>query len=398
MRVLMFAWEYPPYVVGGLGKHVAELVPPLGEMPGLELHLITPRWLDSAPLERVGQATIHRVETPVLEGDFYARAWQSNLSLEDYARDLWRDSGPFDLIHVHDWLVAFVGNALKHSYKVPLLSTIHATERGRGRGHLSSDQARAIHQVEWWLTYESWRVIACSQFMEDEVSEYFACPRDKIDVIPNGVDTTRFDALEGQDLADFRRSYARPNAQIIFSVGRVVFEKGLQVLVRAMPLVLAQLPAAQAIVAGRGPELKALRSLAASLGVEENVLFVGFVSDQDRDRLFKVADCAVFASLYEPFGIVALEAMAAKCPVIVSEVGGLKDVVQHAETGIAVQPDNPESLAAGILYILQHPEWAAARVANAYRVVREEYNWEHIALQTVDVYRTVIAERAITDW
>lgn len=398
MRILMFSWEYPPYVVGGLGKHAAELLPPLGDLPGMDLHLVTPRWAGGRQLERIGQVTVHRVDPPNAEGDFYTQAWQTNLRLEEYADRLLQASDPFDLVHVHDWLVAFVGAAVKRNFQIPLVSTIHATERGRGRGHLGSDLSRAIHQVEWWLAYESWRVIACSEFMAGEIAAYFQCPRDKIVVIPNGVDTTRFDLLEGGDFGNFRTMFALPFEEIIFSVGRVVYEKGLQVLVRALPIVLAQHPSAKVVVAGKGPELELLRSLALSLNIGEKVLFTGFISDEDRDRLFKVADCAVFPSLYEPFGIVALEAMAAKCPVVVAEVGGLQEVVQHAETGITVYPDDPGSLSWGILHTLQHPEWAAARVNNAYRVVREEYNWEHIARLTRDVYRQIIAERAITDW
>lgn len=398
MRVLMFSWEYPPHVVGGLGKHTAELIPALGNLPEIDLHLVTPRWSGGELLESVGRTTIHRVDPPSAEEDFYTTAWQTNLRLEEYAHRLWQEIGPFDLIHVHDWLVAFAGAAFKQNYRVPLLSTIHATERGRGRGYLSSEQSRAIHHVEWWLTYESWRVIACSEYMRDEIARYFQCPLDKIDVVPNGVDTTRFDQLNGQDFSHFRNMYALPTEQIVFSVGRVVYEKGLQVLVKAMPIVLSQQPATKVVVAGKGPELDSLRSLAWSLGVGEKVLLTGFVTDEDRDRLFKVADCAVFPSLYEPFGIVALEAMAAKCPVVVSEVGGLKDVVQHAQTGITVYPDDPESLAWGILHTLQYPEWSAARVENAYRVVCDDYNWEHIAEMTSDVYRRIEVERAITDW
>jgi glycosyltransferase involved in cell wall biosynthesis len=394
----MFSWEYPPYVVGGLGKHAAELLPPLGKVPDVDLHLVTPRWGGGEPVEKIGRATVHRVEPPDVEGDFYTQAWQTNVRLEKYADTLWQESGPFELVHVHDWLVAFVGAACKRSYKIPLVSTIHATERGRGRGQLSSDQARAIHHVEWWLAFESWRVIACSEYMRGEISSYFECPRDKIDVIPNGVETARFDALDGQDFSHFRNMYALPDEEIVFNVGRVVYEKGVQVLVRAMPLILAQHPSAKVIIAGKGSELDSLRSLAWSLDVGEKILFTGFISDEDRDRLFKLADCSVFPSLYEPFGIVALEAMAAKSPVVASKVGGLQDVVDHAETGITVYPDNPESLAWGIVHTLQHPTWSAARVANAYRVVCEEYNWEHIARMTADVYRSVIAERAVTDW
>lgn len=222
----MFSWEYPPHVEGGLGKHAAELLPSLGSLPGIEVHLVTPSWSGGAALEQVGQATVHRVAPSIVGGDFYTRAWQTNLRLEEHARRLWQETGPFDLVHVHDWLVAFAGSAFKHNYKVPLLSTIHATERGRGRGHLGNDQARAIHRVEWWLTYESWRVIACSEYMATEIVDFFQCPRDKIDVIPNGVDTTQFDELEGQDLTHFRTGYALSSEEIVFYVGRVVFEKG----------------------------------------------------------------------------------------------------------------------------------------------------------------------------
>jgi glycosyltransferase involved in cell wall biosynthesis len=377
---------------------VAELIPSLAKLPDLQVHLITPRLRGGELVEQVGPVTIHRVEPPPVEGDFYTSAWQTNLRLEEYAHQLCSETGAFDLVHVHDWLVAFVGAAFKRSYRIPLLSTIHATERGRGRGTLGSEQARAINHVEWWLAYESWRVIACSEYMRNEIADYFQCPRDKIDVVPNGVDTARFDKLEGRDFSPFRNMYALPAEQIVFSVGRVVFEKGLHILVRAMPIVLAQDPSAKVVIAGKGPELESLRSLAWSLGIGEKVLLTGFITDEDRDKLFKIASCAVFPSIYEPFGIVALEAMAAKCPVVVSKVGGLQDVVQHAETGITVYSDDPDSLAWGILHTLQHPEWAARRVENAYKVVRGEYNWERIAQRTAEIYGQIVAEAALADW
>jgi glycogen(starch) synthase len=398
LRILMFSWEYPPHVVGGLGKHVFELVTRLGHLPGVDLHLVTPRWDGGLAMEWNGQVTVHRIDPPVQEGDFYTRAWQTNLRLEEYAHYLWQETGPFDLIHVHDWLVAFVGVTFKSTYHVPLLSTIHATEKGRNRGYLSSDMSRTIHHAEWWLTYESWRVIACSQYMADQIAGYFACPADKIDVIPNGVETEHCGRVRTEDLKSFHNMHALPFEQIVFSVGRLVYEKGLHVLIKALPLVLAQHSTAKLVIAGQGPELDWLRSLAWGLGVGEKVLFTGYVSNEDRDRLFEISGCAVFPSLYEPFGIVALEAMAAQCPVVASDVGGLKDVVQHEKTGITVYPDNPDSLAWGILYTLQHPDLAQARAEMAYRMVCDEYNWEHIARLTAAVYQRVIEERASTDW
>src|SRR5207253_2365110 len=121
-----------------------------------------------------------------------------------------------------------------------------------------------------------------------------------------------------------------------------------------------------------------LRAKADALGVADNIIFTGRIADEVRDALFKVADCAVFPSLYEPFGIVALEAMAAGTPVVVSQVGGLVEVVTLHETGITVYPNDPASLAWGILHTLQHPEWSRQRAANAERVVRSQFNWARI--------------------
>lgn len=399
MRVLMLSWEYPPHVVGGLGKHVAELVPALAK-EGVEVHLLTPRWAGGEPHEELpAGGMVYRLDPPVvISNDFFSDAWQTNLALEAQGQSLFDSLEGFDLIHAHDWLVSFAGCALKRNNKTPLLSTIHATERGRSRGHLHNDVQRSINNMEWWLVFESWRVICCSQYMAQEVRGFFNVPPDKIDVIPNGVHTHHFDRLEGLDLSEFRHSFAHPSEKIVLYVGRLVYEKGVSILVEAVPHVLARFPQAKFVVAGTGGMFDYLRRRAGELGVGVKIYFTGFIPDEDRDRLYKVADCAVFPSLYEPFGIVALEAMAAKVPVVVSEVGGLKEVVRHGETGITIYPENVESLAWGILHTLEHPDWARARVENAYREVVEEYNWSRIARKTMEVYRRIVAERAATEW
>jgi len=184
----------------------------------------------------------------------------------------------------------------------------------------------------------------------------------------------------------------------VVSVGRLVDEKGMQVLVRSAPAVLAAVPEAKLVIAGKGPQADYLAGLVEELGLPGKVLLAGFISDEDRNRLYKAAQCAVFPSLYEPFGIVALEAMAARVPVVVSEVGGLAEIVQHGETGITIYPDDPASCAWGITHTLQHPHWAQERVDNAYRVVTTRYNWDTIAEQTEAVFARVVAERQRTDW
>jgi glycosyltransferase involved in cell wall biosynthesis len=394
----MLSWEYPPHNVGGLGKHVTELVPALARA-GVEVQLLTPRWAGGMGEEVVDDATtVHRVEPPVADmPDFFTGALRTNVAIEEQGRRL-LDAGDFDIIHAHDWLVAFAGVALKHAFKLPLVATVHATEYGRSRGMPAGEMPRAIHNVEWWLTYEAWRVIVCSSFMAAEVGTAFHTPVDKIDVVPNGVDTSRFDALDGVDLTEFRRRYALDSEKIVFYVGRVVQEKGVHLLVEAMPSILAARPDAKLVVAGTGGSLTGARGRAAELGLGGKALFTGFIPDEDRDRLFRVADVACFPSLYEPFGIVALEAMAARVPVVAANVGGLADVVENHETGLTIYPDSVDSLVWGVLQTLGQPDWAAARVENAYRMARQRYNWDAIASSTVEVYRRVAAERKATSW
>jgi len=419
MRILMLSWEYPPHIVGGLGAHVAALVPALARA-GVEVHLVTPRWKGgklketvsgerspttrgrsraTKPLARSCHATVYRTRVPrVLTNDFFVDAQEANLGLEKQAELLWDKLGGFDLIHVHDWLVAFAGVNFKRAHKTPLVATIHATERGRGRGNLGGETSQAINNTEWWLTYEAWRVICTSRFMANEVEFYFQTPSDKVDIVPNGVDSLSFDTLDTWDLTRFRAKWAKRDERIVFFVGRLVQEKGAHLIVEAAPRVLKEFPQTKFIIAGTGMMLEGLRKRAAELGVADRVNVAGFVTDADRDKLLKVADVGVFPSLYEPFGIVALEAMAAKCPVVVSTVGGLTEVVTQEATGVTIYPDSVESLAWGILRTLNDPDKAKVYAENAYRMVKEEYNWDRIAERTAGVYARVVEERKRVKW
>ena len=399
MRVLVTSWEYPPYVVGGLGRHVADLLPALARR-GLEIHLVTPRRDgDLPPYQHTNGLHIHRADVPAGHyADIYEESEAICAALREVGASIMERHAPIDVIHNHDWLTAAAAIALKHQFRAPLVATIHATERGRGRGELGSAMARRINDAEWRLAYEAWRVIGCADYMAREIASYLNTPANKIDVVPNGVDVTPFVALEAEDLSAFRARYALPQEKLVVSVGRLVDEKGMQVLVRSAPAVLAAVPEAKLVIAGKGPQADYLAGLVDELGLPGKVLLAGFISDEDRNRLYKAAQCAVFPSLYEPFGIVALEAMAARVPVVVSELGGPAEIVQHGETGITVYPDDPASCAWGITHTLQHLDWAQQRVDNAYRVVTTRYNWDTIAEQTEAVYGRVLAERQRTDW
>jgi glycosyltransferase involved in cell wall biosynthesis len=284
-------------------------------------------------------------------------------------------------------------------YKCPIVATIHATEVGRWRSeYLTDGLSQSIDRVEKDLSFEAWRVIACSHYMVGELRRHFKLPVDKLDMIPNGINLDIQPHFDPDELAAFRAGYVLSDDPLIFSVGRLVFEKGHHVLLGAMPQILASFPRARLVLAGKGPLRGYLQNIVDSLGITDNVQFAGFITDLERDKFLSVADCAIFPSLYEPFGIVALEAMAFNCPIVVSNLGGFAEVVQHEKTGILIYPDNSDSAAWGILQVLKKPLLAQSYADNARKMIEEDYNWHHVAHETIKVFERVISERAATVW
>jgi glycosyltransferase involved in cell wall biosynthesis len=395
----MLSWEYPPHVVGGMGKHVMDLAPALAQ-EGVEVHVVTPLLRGGATHELTHDGVIvHRVEPPHMEEyGFVSFAQQTNALMERAARAIQHETGDFHLVHSHDWLAAHAGIALKHAWRRPLVATIHATERGRQQGYLGNGHATQVNGIEWWLTYEGWRLIACSRFMATQIHQYFSTPLDKIDVVPNGIYIHPEPFTSDEERRTFRRRFVEDDQPLVFYVGRLVYEKGLHILLDAWPQVRASMPRARLVIAGTGGYLETLKSRAQMLGITGEVMFSGFISDDDRDRLYHIADVATFPSLYEPFGIVALEAMAARCPVVVADTGGLAEVVTPHETGLTVYPGDPASLAWGIIHTLQHQDWARVRAENGVGVVREYFNWRSIARATVGVYEQTYAAWGQDSW
>ncbi len=401
MRVLVLSWEYPPYMVGGMGKHAAGLVPALGGLTTkfgpLSVDLVTTRYAGGLPVEALSEyVTIHRVDMPALDPlDLYNAVVANNSFFVDYASAL-EAQHHYDLIHIHDWLPGSAGVALKHKWKIPLVTTVHATERGRHQGHLPSRTSGQIDFLEWQITFEAWRVVVCSGFMTGELNEYFSTPLDKIVVIPNGIDTTKLAMCPVEERTALRTFYAPNHERLLFYVGRIVYEKGLQVLIRAIPEILAEFPNTRLLAAGKNS--RELLPLAHNLGVEGAVKFLDFVTDQQRDYIYQIADAAIFPSLYEPFGIVALEAMALGCNVVASDVGGLGEVVQHMQNGLTVYPNDPSSIAWAVRQLFLNPITARQRRDRAMYQVKHLYHWHEIAEQTTRLFEDVITERQQTDW
>lgn len=398
MHVLHLSWEFPPHIVGGLGRHVAELAPAIAGF-GDQLSVLVPL-LRGGPSDEIIPPGVRvcRVPAPQMEAyDFPSFVAQTNLALERAAAGSLFAGGRPDLIHAHDWLAAQVAIALKHHWRIPLIATVHATERGRGRGYLNGRTGQLINDLEWRLTYEAWRVIVCSRFMAYQLHDFFSTPMDKIDLVPNGVSLSPDPFTSDAERAEFRRRFVADDEQLVFYVGRVVYEKGVHVLLDAWPQIAAQAPA-RLVVAGTGEYLDELKRRVAEGSLGGRTSFTGFISDEDRDRLYHVADVAVFPSLYEPFGIVALEACAALCPVVVAATGGLAEVITAGATGVVVPPGDAEALAAGVLECLHSPTLAHGRAVRALEIVRDKYTWARVAEETRFVYRRVYGEWLSGSW
>lgn len=401
MRILLISWEYPPYVVGGMGKHVAELVP---EISCTQVHdeqiyvdVLTTRFGGGLTEEQVHDyLRIYRVDTPPISHiDYYNSAVVGNSALIDQARKLaWRQH--YDLIHNHDWLTGATSVTLKHEWKIPLLATVHATERGRHQGYLPSETSQQIDRVEGRTCYEAWRVIACSKFMQRELQSYFGVPDDKVDIIANGIDTNALHKAPPNMIIHNRQRYAPNGERLLFFVGRITYEKGLHVLLKAMPAILHMFPQTILLVGGKNSEQ--YLPMAQELGIEDFVRFLGYIDDVERDYLYQTVDAAIFPSLYEPFGIVALEAMAQGCNVITTDVGGLGEVVNHMRNGLTVYPNDNDSIAWAVRELFSDPESATIRRQRALRDVMERYSWNVIAHETAQLYNQIVQERLAVEW
>lgn len=398
LRIAMFAWEYPPLLIGGLGRVVYFLSKELVAL-GHEVHVFTaddPVKCPDLPEYEIDDAGVHvhRVKT---QTGMYGQPWEVenfnlhiarlNTGMLQYALKLHAEK-PIDLVHVHDWLSADAGWVLK-SLGIPMLCTIHATEFGRNHGIHSAD-SDYINTTEWRLCYESGAVIVNSAHMFREVTGHFHVPAEKVSIIPNGIDPDRLTTTA--DIGELRQKHGVGDGPVMLFVGRIVAEKGIQVMLDAAPTVLAKYPNAKFIIAGKGYYDEHLKGQAQSMGIAESVKFFGMANDQDLKELYGIANVCVVPSLYEPFGIVALEAMAARVPLVSSDSGGLMDINEHMKVGVTTFAGDRDSLAWGILQVLDNPALAEELKAAARAKVLEQFTWTNIALRSQALYEKVISE------
>jgi glycogen synthase len=391
VRVLMLSWEYPPLVVGGLGRHVDALARALA-VSGHDVRVVTRGGPGLAEHGRRDGVLVQRAARDPLAIDFTVESLLAWAQAADHgliraALPLVRHWRP-DVVHAHDWLVAQSGVTLSQATGAPLVATIHATEVGRHQGRLPTPLSTAIDSVERWLGREAAAVITCSRAMRDEVSGQFGLPDQKVTVVPNGIEPARWQVSPRVRLAARTRLLDGPsNAPLLVFAGRLTHEKGLQTLLDCLPGLRRTHPGLRLVVAGTGPYDAALHARARRLRVMRAVEWAGFVPEDELAPLLAAADVAVVPSLYEPFGIVALEAAAARTPLVVSDVGGLRDLVANGVAAACFSPGDAEGLTGAVSKVLGDPDKARAGVTRAARVIRRDYTWAAVAERTVEVYK-----------
>jgi len=352
---------------------------------GVEVHVLTRGTRDGPVQELVAGVVVHRVREDAMPLDLDAFvAWVEGMNSHMHAAG--RRLGKrlrFDLVHGHDWLVAGAAASLAGRLRCPYLTTIHATEYGRHQGWVEKHPQSYIHRMETWMAGRADRVITCSHYMRGHVADVFGIDEGRVIVIPNGID--RGDLHPVDDLVALRARYAEPDERLVLLVGRLVYEKGFGLALDALPQVIRRSGRVRFLVAGSGTHEGELRRQARRLGLDGHGTFAGWIGDDLLHSLYRIADLCVVPSIYEPFGLVALEAMAGGCPCIVADTGGLREVVPDDDAGLRFGSRDPRALAAMMQRVLDDDVLRERLVAEA-SVHVLSFDWNDVARRTAQVY------------
>lgn len=379
-------------MVGGLGRHVFSLATAL-VAAGNEVTVVT-RHAPGAPLEEYlnGVRVVRAPEDPPLfplsTPNLLAWTMAFNHSLTRAALRA-AETGEYDVIHAHDWLVTHTAVTLAEHLDLPMVATIHATEAGRHQGWLPGEMNKCIHSVEYWLGHEACRLIVCSEYMRWEVTRLLELSGDRVDVVPNGVDSGHWHAPP-RAVAAARARFASEGPLLAYA-GRLVYEKGVQDVVAALPELRYRHPGLRMVIAGDGPYRAELQEEARRRNLHRAVSFAGFLGDE-LPAVMAATDALVVPSIYEPFGMVALEGASAGAPLAVAATGGLAEIVEPGVTGVTFPAKNPDALAGAVDTLLADADEAKRMARRAKRMVRERFSWSTVAENTIAVYRKALSD------
>ena len=386
--MLLLSWEYPPVVEGGLARAVRKLSEQL-VCDGGEVHVLT-RGGGRLPAEEDRHGvTVHRVREPTYpKGDVGAFIrW-----VDDMNADMLERGGElmerfdFDLVHSHDWLVAGAAEPLARRHGCPWIVTVHATEFGRHQGWVDKYPQSHIHGVEASMVHRADEVIACSNYMRGHIASAFGVSPRRITVIPNGIDPSDLESF-ADDLGALRAKYAAPDERLVLLVGRLVYEKGFHLALDALAASVTRLGDVRFVVAGTGTAEAELKKQARKLGLMKHGSFLGWVGDDMLHSLYRISDVCIVPSIYEPFGLVALEAMASGCLTIVADTGGLREVVPgDGSVGLRFRSRDSDSLGE-ILQDVLADDVGRHRLVAAAREHVLKFDWAEVGATMLELYR-----------
>jgi glycogen synthase len=388
VRALILSWEYPPLIEGGLARHVRKLAENLIE-DGFDVHVIARGREEDLPQEERRGVLIHRVREPERPrdlGEFVTWIERMNADMLAHGVEL-GDRYDYDVVHGHDWLVAGACDHLAKRFRAPFVATIHATEYGRHQGWVAKHPQSYIDGVERWMANRADRVITCSAYMREHVADVYGLEESRIAVIPNGIDPSELVPVD--DLDTLRSRFAGPHEKLVLLVGRLVYEKGFQLALEALPGLIERVGGVRFLVAGSGTAEGELREQATVLGLDAHGTFLGWIGDDVLHSLYRIADLTVVPSIYEPFGLVALEAMASGCPCLVADTGGLREVVPNEDVGLRFRSRDPRSLASMAERLLTNEALRDRLVAEASEHVLS-FDWADVARQVGEVYEELV--------
>jgi glycosyltransferase involved in cell wall biosynthesis len=386
MRIAMFSSESLHSISsGGLGVHVTELAAGL-QRRGHDVHVITRRMQEQKSYECIDRVHYHRVDYGSKENDVedvdslckaIAHRFQEVTSM----------IGKFELAHAHDWMTVDAMKYVMDGFGTPGILTMHSTEYGRDGNVFYDGFARRVRDAERTGCHDATVVIAVSQFLADELRRFYQVPNEKIHAVPNGVSYDAFDGFIDAD--EVKGCYGiAPGAPTIFALGRMTVQKGMDMLVEAVPMVLASYPEARFVILGEGPEKQAVVRRAQEIGAAGAIVFLNSLPRWQID-LMRACDIVVVPSRNEPFGIVVLEAWAAGKPVVATLAGGPREFIRHDVNGFLVDA-NPGGLAHGIGSLLANQDHCRSLGANGRRAVEDKFNWNNVAAYTEGVYQVAL--------
>jgi alpha-maltose-1-phosphate synthase len=387
VKALLLTREYPPHIYGGAGVVVGQLARALSRLMAVEVRCFGER----SPAEATGEIALRGYTPwervgPGRDGPRYAPALET-LSI---ALAMARDPVDADVAHAHTWYADMAGFWIRTLHRIPLCVTLHSMEPLRP---WKADQLGSGYLLSSWIEKTSVeaadRIIAVSRQMREDILSHFRVAPERVVVIHNGIDPKQFRRTQARDVLG-RRGVREP---YVLFVGRITDQKGIFHLLEAAPKLP---PGVQVVLCASAPDTPEIEArLKRALPEHSNVVWIGEMIPVDEVvQLYSHAAVFVCPSVYEPFGLINLEAMACETPVVASGVGGILEVVEDGKTGVLVEPGRPDALAVAIRALLEDPERGRALGRAGRQRVEAHFSWASVASRTREVYQDAIADFA----